>query len=641
MGQDGPPVAGNGDMATHHAEFRAADWDEKPAHRVTITRHFSMAATEVTVAQYRRFDPDFRKNDPRWRPADDEAVAGVTWSQAVAFCDWLSKKEGKPYRLPTEAEWEYACRAGTTTLFHTGDTLPPGHQKWFGRLGWRDLYFPDGTLPPEYAWHDGAASPRVGQTAANAWGLSDMHGNVAEWCRDWYGPYDSGPQSDPLGHVAGDCRVFRGGGHSELTRLTRSANRGGWIPDASLPAVGFRVVLGELPDGTWAEPRPVPLHAERVGQQVPVIDPLPVDVPFMEGPRLYRQIPPGQVGPLFTRHNHSPGLAECPNGDLLAVWYSCISEPGPELCNAASRLRFGAREWDPPSPFWDGPDINDHGPKLWWDGDRTLVHLVFIHNGGSICRRSTDNGATWSPATPMPVSGEWGNHVIRTRDGAVVIALDGASLVVSRDAGRTWAATGERKGTSDLRPGGTGPRIAGIHAPLVELADGRILAFGRLDGVDDQERFGFKMPASFTSDLGASWRYEASEFPVVSSTQRPVLLRLREGPIVLCSFTDQARDLKKGLGAKGLPFRCVGGEYNGVGLFAAVSYDEGKTWPDRRLIVGPAEPVTNTSGMPANTNGYLSLIQARDGRLHLLTSSKHYTFNLAWIRELPPAPQRR
>ncbi|MFM8891030.1 MAG: formylglycine-generating enzyme family protein, partial [Planctomycetia bacterium] len=187
MGQDGPPVAGNGDMATHHAEFHAADWDEKPSHRVTITRPFSMAATEVTVAQYRRFEPDFRKSDRGWRPADDEAVAGVTWSQAVAFCDWLSKKEGKPYRLPTEAEWEYACRAGTTTLFHTGDTLPPGHQKWFGRLGWRDLYFPSGSLPREYAWRDGPVSLVVGQSAANAWGLFDMHGNVAEWCLDWYG----------------------------------------------------------------------------------------------------------------------------------------------------------------------------------------------------------------------------------------------------------------------------------------------------------------------------------------------------------------------------------------------------------------------------------------------------------------------
>ena len=74
---------------------------------------------------------------------------------------------------------------------------------------------------------------------------------------------------------------------------------------------------------------------------------------------MYRQIPEGQVGPLFAKHNHSPAIAECPNGDLLAIWYSCVTEPGPELCNAASRLRFGAKDWEAPSPFWDGPDVND------------------------------------------------------------------------------------------------------------------------------------------------------------------------------------------------------------------------------------------------------------------------------------------
>jgi formylglycine-generating enzyme len=148
MGQDGPPIAGDGNMATHHAEFRSADWDEKPAHGVTITRPFYMAATEVTLGQFRKFEPDFRQGTG----ADDDAVEAIIWTKAVAFCEWLSKKEGQTCRLPTEAEWEYACRAGTTTLFHSGDTLPAGHQKWFGRLGWRELYFPDGTMPPEYAW---------------------------------------------------------------------------------------------------------------------------------------------------------------------------------------------------------------------------------------------------------------------------------------------------------------------------------------------------------------------------------------------------------------------------------------------------------------------------------------------------------
>jgi formylglycine-generating enzyme required for sulfatase activity len=91
MGQEGPPIAGNGNMATHHAEFRSADWDERPAHRVTITQPFYMGSTEVTLGQFRRFDPDFRKG----KGADDDAEQAITWTKAVAFCDWLSKKEGK------------------------------------------------------------------------------------------------------------------------------------------------------------------------------------------------------------------------------------------------------------------------------------------------------------------------------------------------------------------------------------------------------------------------------------------------------------------------------------------------------------------------------------------------------------------
>ena len=636
MGQDGPPVAGNGDMATHHAEFRAADWDEKPAHRVTIAKPFYMATTEVTLGQFRKFVAEFRQGEG----ADDEAVSAITWTKAVAFCEWLSQKEGKTYRLPTEAEWEYACRAATTTLFHTSDTLPAGFQKWFGKFGWRELYFPDGRMPSEYAWRDGATSLRVGQTAPNAWGLHDMHGNVAEWCLDWYGPYESGEQTDPLGRSDGDFRVFRGGSHSQLTRMVRSANRSGWIPDAPLPGVGFRIVLGELPKGKTLPPPAAPLHAQNVSQQVPKFTPQAADVPFMAGPKLYRQIPPGQVGPLFTRHNHSPGLTECPNGDLLAIWSSCISEPGPELCNAASRLRHGASEWEPPSPFWDGPDINDHGPKIWWDVGKTLFHLSFLHDAQNIFRISTDNGATWSKARTFPVSGEFGNGIFCTREGVLAISLDGSSLVISRDHGQTWTPTGKRRGKTDLRPGGSGSAIAGIHAPLVQLADGGLMAMGRFDEVADQQRFGFKMPVSYSSDLGETWRYEASEFPVVSNTQRPVLLRLKEGPIVLCSFTDQARDLKKGLGGKGMTFKSMNGEFNGVGLFAAVSYDEGKTWPDRRIIVGPKEPLTSANGTPANTNGYLAITQTRDGRIQLITSSKHYVFNLAWIKQRLPAPSK-
>ena len=130
------------------------DFDEAPAHRVTITYEFAIGTTEVTVAQYQQFDPQYQPN-----PAYAPYVSGVSWNQAQAFCDWLSKKEGKPYRLPTEAEWEYVARAGSTTPFPSGDMQPK---------------------PEE----------------ANSWGVRNMNTGVAEWVRDWYGPYHPEPQVD-------------------------------------------------------------------------------------------------------------------------------------------------------------------------------------------------------------------------------------------------------------------------------------------------------------------------------------------------------------------------------------------------------------------------------------------------------------
>ena len=293
MGQDGPQLEDYLRQKRFKELYNVKDridFDERPAHKVTITQPFLMGATEVTVAEYRQLDPDFKKNDPKAKPADDDAAAGVTWEKVTAFCEWLTKKEGKPYRLPTEAEWEYACRAGTTTLFHTGDDLPDGHQKWFGEENFRGVYFPAGPMPREYDWRKGetaAASSgnalkqgeavganytvgeshiggtgalRVGQKTQNAWGLHDMHGNLAEWCSDWYGPYESGDHTNPLGRADGDTRVFRGGHHSSMIRFLRSANRGSMASFSESNRIGFRVVQGELANGTMlpgGEPSPV------------------------------------------------------------------------------------------------------------------------------------------------------------------------------------------------------------------------------------------------------------------------------------------------------------------------------------------------------------------------------------------------
>ncbi|GEP42345.1 SUMF1/EgtB/PvdO family nonheme iron enzyme [Brevifollis gellanilyticus] len=637
MGQDGP--AADHRMVKHPEKFDDADWDEKPAHRVTITQLFYMGATEVTVGQYRQSDPDFRKNTP-----DDEAVNSISWEQAVKYCEWLSKKEARPYRLPTEAEWEYACRAGATTLFHTGDALPDGFQPWWSDKGYAERYFGSGAFPKPYRKEE-TGSLRVAQTPANAWGLHDMHGNVAEWCQDWYGPYEAGEQTDPLGRSEGDFRVFRGGHHSAFARLLRSANRGAWLPNTRNNKTGFRVVLGELPPGKTLPPPAAPLNAQNVKQEAIKIEKGPQDVPVFISAKPYVKIAKDALGPLYFTHNHSPGITECPNGDLLAIWYSCADEGGAELSNVASRLRHGSTEWEPASSFWDGADVNDHGPKIWWDGKSTLYHHVRGRDENLI-RTSTDNGVTWSRPTIAAPVGEFGNQLIRLADGALVITNDmrQCSLVFSKDGGKSWDWNDTEKKPSDFRPGGKGLRYPGIHAPIVQLKDGRIMAISRNDPEPDQAKFDFKTPISYSADLGKSWTYTASEFPAISSVQRATMIRLSEGGILVCSFTDQWSNWKN---RKGMTFKSMKGEFTGYGMFAAVSFDEGKTWPVRKLITpGGKDHSINMidrnmcvlNDTMAEPCGYLSSTQTRDGNIQLITSKNHYVFNLAWLKELPEGP---
>jgi formylglycine-generating enzyme required for sulfatase activity len=641
MGQDGP--AADYRMMKHPERFDDADWDERPAHRVTLTRGFHIGETEVTLGQYRRFRPGFRKDEE-----DGEAVRGVSWHDAAAFCAWLSEKEGRAYRLPTEAEWEYACRAGTATLFNTGDALPPGANVRYRGTGWIGRYFEGGRMPPEYRVEQGTPAPRVAQGRPNAWGLYDMHGNVAEWCADWYGPYAPGDAADPAGPADGDFKVFRGGHHSAFTRLLRSANRAAWIPETANEFVGFRVVMET---GAWKKNNAETQRrgeGQREKKQSPesrVLSPShngQYSSPFFSGPKPFVIVPPDACGPLFAAHNHSPSVAECPNGDLLAVWYSCVEEPGTELCNLASRLRPGADAWTPAEPFWDGPDVNDHAPKVWWDGDRTLWHFArgWVEN---IVRTSADSGATWTKARSVQPVGEFGNAPLRLADGTLVLGNDArqTSLVYSRDGGATWAYNEVDKKAEDLAvPGGTGPRYPGIHAPMVQLADGSILAMSRQDKPEAQARFGFKTPASVTRDLGKTWTFAASEFPAISSVQRAAMIRLREGPILFCSFTDQWRGWKD---RRGMTFKKTGGgTFTGYGLFAALSFDEGKTWPVRRLVT-PGGPEHQVNGIDrvmfalgdtmAEPCGYLAATQTRDGNVQLITSRNHYAFNLAWLKE--------
>ncbi|MBN1937871.1 MAG: SUMF1/EgtB/PvdO family nonheme iron enzyme [Anaerolineae bacterium] len=616
------------------------DYDERPVHEVRISQPFWIAATPVTNAQYERFDPAHR----RYRGArglssdDDEAVVWVSWHDAVAFCVWLSEQEGEPYRLPTEAEWEYACRAGTTTAFHTSDTLP-------------ELYH----RRQQEGWYPTPVPLHVAQTPPNAWGLHDMHGLAEEWCWDWYGPYVAQAQVDPLGRADGEFKVTRGGSHNVEVQFLRSANRLGTLPEDKHWLIGFRVVKGILPQ-TKPLPAPAPpawaISVSQDRYSWPAHDP---GQPYFEGPIPFMRWPehPERV-PMYG-HNHCPSVTWCDDGDLLAVWFSCERERGREMTILASRLRQGSDQWDLPAEFFNAPDRNMTGSALFNDGAGKLYHFNGLEAAGMwanlavTLRTSVDNGATWSKARLIAPDHQPRNQVIsgtsRTRDGVLIQPCDavyggngGTAIHISHDGGLTWFDPGAGTPPPDFQGGATGGTIAGIHAGVVELKDGSLLAFGRGDEIGGQ------MPTSRSADLGQTWRYAPGPFPPINGGQRLVLLRLREGPLLFVSFTDSSekRGDPRWPSVDGLTFRDAGGnEFCGYGLFAALSFDEGQTWPVRKLVTPGCEFKTLDGGAwtrsfvldatHAEPMGYLAATQSPDGVIHLISSKLHYRFNLAWL----------
>lgn len=210
-----------------------AEDSESPRHRVEITKPFYIGIYEVTQAQYRAVMGD---NPSRFK-SSRRPVEQVSWNNAKEFCRKLSGKEGVTYRLPTEAEWEYACRARTTTKYYWGDSDSESTVKryvWYAKNAAKPFW----TEP--HASEDGPQE--VGRKLPNAWGLYDMSGNVLEWCEDRYGSYSSSSQRDPKGPSSGEARVARGGGWGVLARHVRSSVRSRLEPVARFYGLGFRIV---------------------------------------------------------------------------------------------------------------------------------------------------------------------------------------------------------------------------------------------------------------------------------------------------------------------------------------------------------------------------------------------------------------
>ncbi|MBO4796282.1 MAG: formylglycine-generating enzyme family protein, partial [Verrucomicrobia bacterium] len=213
-------------------------------HQVTLTKGYWLGKYEVTQAQYEAVMGTNPSSE--WFIGADMPVNEVEWNDAKEFCQKLTEMvkaagklpEGYEYALPTEAQWEYACRAGTTTAFNNGTNIPSEEQLWWAQpcsnldeVGW---YCGDS----DYTLHP------VGQKKPNAWGLYDMHGNVFEWCSDWYGDYPTSAVTDPVGANTGSDRVYRGGAWGDTAGYCRSANRRYDIPSNSYYlSRGFRVAL--------------------------------------------------------------------------------------------------------------------------------------------------------------------------------------------------------------------------------------------------------------------------------------------------------------------------------------------------------------------------------------------------------------
>jgi formylglycine-generating enzyme required for sulfatase activity len=202
---------------------------ESPAHEVSLSTPHYMGKYEVTQEEYERV----MGNNPSSFKGARNPVESVLWEDAQEFCRKLSERTGREVRLPTEAEWEYGCRAGRSTPFHTGETISTAEANYNG-----NYTYGNGTKG-----ENRKKTIAVGSLAPNAFGLYDMHGNVFEWCGGWHGAYVKGAQRDPTGEADGMARVLRGGSWNVIPGFCRSAFRSWSSLDYRYNSNGFRVVV--------------------------------------------------------------------------------------------------------------------------------------------------------------------------------------------------------------------------------------------------------------------------------------------------------------------------------------------------------------------------------------------------------------
>lgn len=625
----------------HHpkyTDYTGPDWDEAPPHEAELSS-YEIGLYEVTVADYLRFRSEHRKTLTEFgaEESSNAPVTMVTWHDAMAYCQWLSEQTGHTYRLPTEAEWEYAA-------IHKDEL-----------------------------------------------GLEGMDNLVFEWCFDWWAPYRSGAVRNPLGPDEGLVKVVRGGGgaphevsviNTEMEgefkehktgAVWRPTDRSGTVPEDRRNMIGFRMVKGPLPRGTARMPVPV----AEIFQEVPQI---PADwhaemdsgTPVFAGGWSYTdKISRSEFETLpYWGRKHVPNLTYCDNGDLLISFFTAPRDGISRIVVLMNRLRKGESEWGKPARFFYAPDCNTESTAL--HHSRTgEIHFysslseMFFAKGMShgadwsvVKRISTDNGQTWSDpkivleysatrATLKDYSGvpRWWPHMdlFYLSDGTLVAPSDagwpsehnrawGSVIWQSTDDGESWTertrfgwhsdvhrSFGWEPGRPNLIDGESG-WIVGYHGTVVELNNGDLMALGRSMNIDG------RAPMSLSKDGGKTWTYQASSFEPLGSHQRARVMRLNEGPLLALWYTDttgKSKDQMEGIDVQGVD----GCTHTGYGLYASLSYNEGKSWENPKIIPRNAsDPLTGTR------SGYITAVQTPDNIIHVADSALYWQFNLAWLK---------